>query len=526
MFYTVFGTLENFDDISMNNSEQPMITNSEQPNNTNSQQPNNTNSEQPMITNLQQPMITNSQQPMITNSQQPNNTTSDDKFQGGFVQTNTATPQNIMQFKQKLNIDIFNESLINASNIDKFKYNTIGIQTDIIFDFILSLVGTNKPFITNIVNFNKNYNNKITFNYKDQYNYNITLTSDELLNNGLYNIIYLPIQPKMAISNIDVTIMDLYNIMNGTIITVNNDILLTLPHNKIFEIYILPIKNINLVVNYFENITKTFTLEENTYYYIYYNRTNPDKIVISQLNIVNLNFVTIPTNVKLSANSNLIYYNNFLNFYNNQFYNIINKQYDTTIMNCSDCSNNIKSHGSRYSTMSYYGTDDVYLQLPELNLGSEIVTFSINFKTNNNTNQILFDMGNVSSDDKYVNSLFVNFENNTVRFNYVKNNELQSTFLHVEGNPQLNNNQWHNIIWTINNNQWIIYVDGILVLNDTKINPLKNKFYCASNFIGKKNNISTLVSEYTNFVGYIDNFKIFDKALTDYEIYYENIKLV
>jgi hypothetical protein len=444
----------------------------------------------------------------------------------GFIQTDTTIPQNIMQFKKKLDIEIYNMSLVDSININKFNYNTVGIQMDTIFNFLFVLVGSNKPYITNIVNFNKknNNNNKITFKYKDQYNYDINVISDGLIDNGLYNIIYLPIQPKINISQININNINSYNLFNGKIITVDNNIILTLPYNKIFEIYIFPIKKINLTVNHFENKTSTFILEPHIYHYIYYNRTNPDQIVITQLNIVNLNFITVPTNVKLKDNSNLIYYNNFLNFHNNKFYNIINKEYDTSIMNCDDCKNNIKEYGSRYSLLSYYGTENTYITLPKLNLSRSIITFSINFKTVNSNNQVLFDIGNVTRDNKYISSLFVNFENNTVRFNYVKENQIKSTFLHTKDNPILNDDKWHNIIWTLDNDKWTIYVDSVPILNDTNFTPNKDSFNCTTNFIGKKNNINLLYPKYTNFIGFIDNFKIYNKKLSILEIQNENIK--
>ena len=444
--------------------------------------------------------------------------------QTGFIETNTVTPQNIMQFQKKLNIEIFNTALINSKNINKFNYNTIGIQMDTIFDFELALVGSTKPFITNIVT--SNNNNKIYFKYKDQYNYDINLVSDELIKNGLYNIIYLPIQPLMNISNIDVTTIEPYNNMNGNIITVDNNVELILPYNKIFEIYIFPIKQIKLICNYNYKGEKknNFILDPNIYYYIYYNTTNSDPISITTLNIVNLNFITVPTNINLKDNSNLIYYNNFLNYNNKKFYNTINKKYDTQIMNCDDCTNNINQYGSRYSLLSYNGINNSYIKLPELNLSKSIITFSINFKTNNNNKQVLFDIGNISNDNKYINSLFVNFENNTVRFNYVKNNELLSTFLYNDKNPIINDNKWHNIIWTLTFDNWIIYVDNIKILNANKKNPNSSNFNCTSNFIGKKNNIGILNSEYSNFIGLIDNFKVYSKELSSFEIKNENIK--
>jgi hypothetical protein len=174
--------------------------------------------------------------------------------------------------------------------------------------------------------------------------------------------------------------------------------------------------------------------------------------------------------------------------------------------------------------LSYYGNNNSYIKLPDLNLSKNIITFSINFKTIDNNNQVLFDIGNTSSDNKYTNSLFVNFENNTVRFNYVKNNELKSTFLYSEGNPKLNDNNWHNIIWTLNNNNWIIYIDATQVLNASKFTPNKSNFNCTINLIGKKNNINNLYQQYTNFIGYIDNFKVYNKQLSTFEIQNENIK--
>jgi len=491
MFYTAFGIIEHFEDGEPLNSQE----NVDQPNE---------NKDNMLNKNMAEEK--------------------ENCLNTGFAQTIATLPQNIMHFTRKLNMEMYNLPIVDAVNISTFKNNTVAIQMNTIFDFVFSLVGSNRPFITNVLNFNGKNNNKITFKYKDQYGYDIDLISNNLINNALYNIIYLPFQPKIEITDIDVTNLNSFNIMNGIIITVDRDVKLTLPSNKIFEIYIYPLKKVNLVIDHFENKVSTFILEPNTYNLVYYNINNYDQITITKLNTVNLNFITIPSSVQLNDNSNLLYYNNFLNLNNNKFYNIVNKQYDTTLMNCSDCGNNIKQYGSRYKKQSYYGTETVYMKLPDLNLSNTIITFSINFKTIDNNNQILFDIGNISSDNKYITSLFVNFENNTVRFNYIKNNELKSTFLYAEGNPKLNDNNWHNIIWTLNNDKWTIYVDSNQILNANKKTPNKYTFYCINNYIGKKNNINSLYTQYTNFIGFIDNFKIFSKELTTLEIQNENIK--
>lgn len=450
-----------------------------------------------------------------------NQTNNELYINAGFKQTNTVMPQNIIQFTKKLNIEMYNSPIISDHNIKLFENNTIGIQMNLIFNFTTSIVGSNKPFITNIFNVNQKNNNKITFKYIDQYGYDINLISDDLINNALYNIIYLPIQPKKLISDIDADNINIYNNTNGIIISIDNDITLNMPSNKTFEIYIFPQKKINLIIKHFENKITKYSLDINMYHYVYYNILNSNPITIIPLNTVNLNFITLPTNVQLKDNSGLIYYNNFMNIYNNKFYNVISKEYDTIIMNCNNCNNNINQFGSRYKKMSYYGTENIYLKLPELNLMSNIITFSVNFKTNNIYNQILFDIGDLSTNNNLT-SLFVHFENSTIRFNYMENNELKSTFLYTEENFKLNDDKWHNIIWTLIDDKWIIYIDGKQILNTKK--TTLNKFYYKTNFIGKKNNINSLFSQYTNFIGFIDNFKIFNRELTIFEINNENIK--
>jgi len=514
--------------IKSTNQQSSRSTNQQSSGSTNQQSSGSTNQQSSGSTNQQSSGSTNQQSSGSTNQQSSESTNNlEDNYQIGFTQTNTLISQNILQFKNNLNFETYNMSIVDDSNIKKFINNTIGIQMDTIFDLTYSLVGSYVPFITTIINYNLNLKkNKIIFKYKDQYNYNINLISDELIDDGLYNIIYLPIQKKIDISQINATILNTYNYTNGKIFSLDNDVIFTLPYNKLYEIYIFPMKNINLTFNYFENNTSNFSLEPNIYYYIYYNINNQEPIKIIELNIVNLNLITSPIPIKLQDNSNLLYYNNFLNFNENKFYNIINKKYDTIVMNCNDCTNNIKEYGSRYSNASYYGTNDVYIQLPDLNLSNKIISFSINFKTINSGKQVLFDIGYISKDYKYITSVFIHFENDTVRFNYTKNNELLSTFLYAEGSPKLNDNEWHNIIWTLNNNKWIIYVDSIKILNATKFTPNNDSFNCTSDnsFIGKKNNNNQLFQQYDNFIGFIDNFKIYNKELLTLEIQSENIK--
>jgi hypothetical protein len=451
-------------------------------------------------------------------------------IQTGFNQTDTAIPSNLLQLKQKSNLELYNISVIDAENIKQFNNNTMGIQMNTVFDFTFSLIGYNKPFNTNIINYNKiNNKNIVSFKYKDQYDYDINLNSNKLDDNRLYNILYLPIQSISNISYIDATTLKSFNLYNGLIITLNNDIKITLPYNKTFELYIFPLKQIKLTLEYFENKVSNFTLKPNVYSYLYYNNKNYEPISISELDIINLKLIMLPTTIELKDNNKLIYYNNFLNYNNNKFYNTVSKNYDTFLMNCNNCKENINSTGSRYSKLAYNGTANAYIKLPDLNLSNSVITFSINFKTNdiNNNNQTLFDVGYISSDYQIMNSLFVNFENNTVRFNYIKDNILISTFLYANGNPKLNDNTWHNIIWTLNiNNTWTIYIDSVIILDAPKISPNKNNFYCTSNnnFIGKKNDANKLYRGYKNYIGLIDNFKIYGKKLDAYDIKNENIK--
>jgi hypothetical protein len=451
-------------------------------------------------------------------------------LQTGFDQTDTALSSNFLQLKNKLNLEIFNMSIVDAQNIKKFNNNTMGIQMNTVFDFTFSLIGYTKPFNTKIINYNQNKTrNIVSFKYKDQYDYDVNLNSKELDNNRLYNILYLPIQSVSNISYIDATILKSFNLYNGLIISVNNDIKIKLPYNKIFELYIFPLKTIKITLEYFENKVTTFTVKPNIYSYLYYNSKNYDPISITELDIVNLQLIMLPTNIELKDNNKLIYYNNFLHYNNNKFYNTVTKNYDTILMNCNNCDENINKTGSRYSKLAYNGTPDAYLKLPDLNLSNSVITFSINFKTNDtkNDDQTLFDIGYISSDYKNITSLFVNFENNTVRFNYVKDNILTSTFLYADGNPKLNDNMWHNIIWTLNNDDtWTIYIDTIMILDAPKISPNKKNFYCTSsnNFIAKKNDANKLYRRYKNYIGLIDNFKIYSKKLDAYDIKNENIK--
>ena len=461
------------------------------------------------------------------NSQNVENIACDEKcYNTGFIQANTTLPHNIIQFKEQFNIQTYNSQLVEAINIDTFRNNTVNIIMDLIFNFINSLIGTNKPFITNIFNNNNNTNkNKLIFKYYDQYGYEVNLQSDYLLNKTLYNIVYLPIQPKIDISIIDATKLNVYNIMNGTIITITNDISISLLPNKIFEIYIYSLNDINLYIYYFENKKSQYTLNKNTYYHIYYNINTNEPISITILNTVNMYIITTPVKVNLISDNNLIYYNNFINYKNKYFYNTVSKSYDTQIVNinCDNC--NIKEYGSRSNKMSYYGFES-YIQLPELNLNYPIITFSINFNTSSNKNSILFDIGR-KINDKLATSLFVNFEGKTVRFNHIENRSF-NTFIYVYPNINLIDGKWHNIIWTINNNtgEWTIIIDTVRIIykSTTKIN-FRNSSNFNNNFIGIKSSITDKpFMTYAKYEGFIDNFKIYNRELMPFQIINENIK--
>lgn len=445
-------------------------------------------------------------------------------YNTGFIKANTTLPNNIIQFTKKYSIQTYNSSIVEPININTFRNTTVNIIMDLIFNFTYSFIGINKPFITNIFNINNRKKNKLIFKYYDQYEYEVNLQTDYLLDNTLYNIIYLPIQPKIDISTIDATKLNVYNIMNGSIITIANDIIISLLPNKIFEIYIYSLNDITLNIYYFENKNSQYTLNKNTYYYIYYNINTNDliPITITILDIINMYIITTPIKVNLISDNNLLYYNNFLNYRNKYFYNTVSKSYDTQIISsCDTC--NIKEYGSRKNKMSYYGSNS-YIQLPELNLNYPFITFSINFNTINNKNQILFDIGR-KINDVIGTSLFVNFEGNTVRFNHIEN-KIFNTFIYNKTN--LIDGQWHNIIWTINNTngEWTIIIDTVkTIYKSNNIINFKKLPNFNNNFIGNKNSITNKSSiTFSKYEGFIDNFKIYNKELMSYEITNENIK--
>jgi len=530
MFYSAFGFIEHFEDTkSVENNQSVENTKSVE----NNQSVENTRS----VENNQSVENTRS----VENNQSDENNQSVENIQfynssldydnkllrDNFNLIKTALPFNFIHFNKKLNIEIYNLTNIDISNLNnKFYRNIIGIILPIIFNFKSTYIGANIPFVTNVINYNnpKKEPNKINFKYFDYFNYEIDLISGDLIDKGLYNIIYLPIQPITKLKEINFSDINDFNLYNGKIISINNDITIYLSLNNIIELYILPYSNVRLTLILGDKTISSEIIPIFKYTYIYFNFTNKDPLNIQLLNIVNLFFITIPTNVNLLDNSNLIYYNNFVNYNNTKFYNNINKAYDTTIMNCTNnCVDNIALYGSRYSKNAYNGTNNVYMSLPDLNLSNKTITFSMNFKTQNTSNQVLFDIGH--SLNNYITSLFVNFENNTLRFNYVKNNELTSTFLYAKENPLLNDNKWHNFIWTLVKDKWIIFVDGVKIFDGYKESPNSSIFNCttSNSLIGKKNNFNLLFNNYTNFIGIIDNFKIFNKVLSNDEILNENI---
>jgi hypothetical protein len=158
-----------------------------------------------------------------------------------------------------------------------------------------------------------------------------------------------------------------------------------------------------------------------------------------------------------------------------------------------------------------------YVTLPKYNFGiNNELTFTcwVRF-TDTASNARILDFGNGSTSNNIIISrntttTFLNFQiyNNTTSYSRISNNIIS-------------NNTWFHITWvliknstTVTNSTWKIYINGEIdqVINSNTYFP--NNIDLSFNYLAKSNNASIAY-----FAGQIDDLRIYNKALSDNEIY-------
>ena len=162
-------------------------------------------------------------------------------------------------------------------------------------------------------------------------------------------------------------------------------------------------------------------------------------------------------------------------------------------------------------------TDRSYLTLPSIQF-TNYTTFSFWFNWNLQTTfqyedgylKLLYFMNGS-------NRLYVAQDNTSQYISFVMMSDLSATIRYQIYNTPLNDDTWYHIVWVLDNvNGWTIYIN--------------NQVVPSSNNVSDFGNLNTSVTYDTNYIGrhgssladtlngYIDDFRIYDKALTAQEI--------
>lgn len=172
-----------------------------------------------------------------------------------------------------------------------------------------------------------------------------------------------------------------------------------------------------------------------------------------------------------------------------------------------------------WGSLNLNSSPSQYVNIGETITGMTGLSFGCWFKSSNNkTWARIFDFGNGSTSDNI--AMFINSNTIGCTVYYTNNggNQLNCT-------PNINNNQWNHIVWTLskpngsNTCNWLIYLNGKLTYNkpgNYPINMSRTKCY-----IGKSNWDDPMWN------GRIANFVMFQKELTGLEVsalYYNMIK--
>lgn len=206
-------------------------------------------------------------------------------------------------------------------------------------------------------------------------------------------------------------------------------------------------------------------------------------------------------------------------------YNYATLKWDGNFNNCS-ISSSVKKYGtgsiSFNNTQGFNSVTSSYLKIPPITASNISIGLSITFWLNpnsSNTSPFLFDFAKNATTNS--NNMVCHLQPNGSNGDLVLYpNVTRGTYILVSN--VIIYNQWQHIAFTINKSNLItIYVDAVSKYSGTfAIDPLLSTAY-------PKNNCIVGASFYPNagIVGNIDNFYIYNKALTNAEItnIYNNI---
>ena len=269
----------------------------------------------------------------------------------------------------------------------------------------------------------------------------------------------------------------------------------------------------------YDNIT-TFYLDNNNYYKIYFNNdTTPifsGHILISSL--YSIDFTSIIGQIRFSnydifyLNTGLISWYKFENNINDSTANSNNLSIATGVYNYSTNSIRGKYCLSLSETTT---TPHNVLSLPSINLGQyNSFTFSFwLYPTSTNLltkNTAVFDFSS-TADGTGANRIYVSNEgNNKLNLNV----QVSGTLTRQIINYTWALNTWTHFVWVINNSTWVLYINGILF--ETYIGVQLPSSILLYNTLGCYCNYGT--STQITFAGLYDDFRIYNRALTAYEI--------
>jgi hypothetical protein len=391
-------------------------------------------------------------------------------------------------------------TIINNTNINIFNTNVINIYNNLIID--LTNVNMNMYFYI----YNSNQSNiKLTIKPS-------TILGDKPIEiNLIPSILYFT--SFYNIKNISTTPIDTINInnyllLNNTYNQINNQITInTLSFNKDITIYLCNTNNNIIFLNY-ENKNKKFPLIPNVWYSLdYYYNNN-----LIHLNIIsNFNF-KCPS---LEFKKDLLYHYSFSKkfSYNKTIYNIsnIDDLYNGTASNDNLISYNEEPVNDE--CINFYSNND-YVIIPPFQYNFINCTISIWFKSDESGNWArIFDFGNGPGKDNILLAIL----NNCLTCN-VYNSPTTPNF--TISNKNVNDNIWHHIVWSINNDGLsVFYLDGIQV-SQNNVGP-PNNVMRNNNYLGKSNWNDPFLN------GSLSDFRIYRRVLTNNEILalYNNINI-
>ena len=204
--------------------------------------------------------------------------------------------------------------------------------------------------------------------------------------------------------------------------------------------------------------------------------------------------------------------NNNLLFHTDNNWKFVSIQ-PTSISTCTLSQIGLVNNSDKYfpwGSLSLNASPSQYINVTKTITGMNGLSFGCWFKSNNNSTWArVFDFGNGSGSDNiamYINNGTIG---GTVYITNIQGNQNNFT-------PNINNNQWNHIVWTLskplgsNTSNWIVYLNGKLTYNkqgNYPINMIRENCY-----IGKSN----WNDPYWN--GNFANFVMFQKELSGLEV--------